>query len=224
MNRQVDAFIIAPTAGTEKQIIALQKRNVPFVLIDRYFPDLDTDNVRINNFEAAATAVRHLIENGRRRIAMMAYDTGLPHMQERKNGYKSALKSGGIRFRQEWLNEASYQNIIADTDQIMDKLLKPLQVDAFFFATNSLAVAGLKKITALGVKVPDQLAVISFDESDAFDFFYSPVTYVSQSVADIGKEAVKLVIDRIMDNGKSHSSIVVKAKLVVRKSSGGKKR
>ena len=74
----------------------------------------------------------------------------------------------------------------------------------------------------MGIKVPEELAVISFDESDAFDFFYSPVTYVSQSVADIGKEAVKLVIARIKDNSKKHAAIVIQAKLVIRKSCGSK--
>ena len=111
LNRQVDAFIIAPAAGTEKQIKALQKRNVPFVLIDRYFHDVEADSVRINNFEAAGSAVQHLIKNKRSRIAMMAYDTDLPHMQDRKEGYKAALKDNGHHvLKAAWLAQASYQH------------------------------------------------------------------------------------------------------------------
>jgi LacI family transcriptional regulator len=220
LNRQVDAFIIAPAAGTEQQVRALQLRNSAVVLIDRYFHGLDTDSVRINNFDAAKEAVRHLIKNKKRRIAMLAYDSDLPHMQDRKNGYKAALKQAGIRFKRSWLAGASYHNIEHDAGKAMEQWSNPLQVDAVFFATNSLAVAGLKKINDLGIRVPEELAVISFDESDAFDFFYSPVSYVSQSVPDIGKAAVRLVIDRIRDINKKPATAIIKAKLVIRQSCG----
>jgi LacI family transcriptional regulator len=221
INRQVDAFIIAPTANAEKQIEFLQKMNVPVVLIDRYFPGIDTDCVHINNFAAAYSAVEHLIKVGRRKIAIVTYDTTLPHMQDRKNGYKAAMKAHGVLFENEWVIKADYKNIHNDVSTGISNLLYPaVQIDALFFTTNSLAVEGLKKINEIGIKVPDQLAVISFDQSDAFDFFYSPVTYVSQSLLDVGKEAVKLVINRINDNKKETINIIVESKLVLRDSCG----
>jgi LacI family transcriptional regulator len=70
--------------------------------------------------------------------------------------------------------------------------------------------------------VPDELAIISFDESDAFDFFYSPVTYVSQSLGDIGVGAVKLVLNKLHNKGKKNSDVIVEAKLIVRESCGNK--
>ena len=219
--RLVDAFIIAPTAGTEEQIKNIIKR-VPVVLIDRFFPGLKVDCVHINNFNAANKAVNQLIKNNRRKIAMLAYDTLQSHMMDRKKGFKAALKEKHIRFKKEWLVEASYQNIEKDVAGKLKNLLRPLQIDALFFATNSLAVAGLKAINKLGIKVPAELAVISFDESDAFDFFYSPITYVSQSISDIGKEAVKLAINRLNGKAKKTADITIEAKLVVRESCGSK--
>src|SRR5690348_18192943 len=111
LNRQVDAFIIAPAENTELQIADLQKKNIPVVLIDRYFPNAKINSVHIDNFKAAYRAVEHLTINGRKKIAIVAYDTSLSHMQERKNGYKAALKNKGIRFRSEWLKNISYHNI-----------------------------------------------------------------------------------------------------------------
>jgi LacI family transcriptional regulator len=70
--------------------------------------------------------------------------------------------------------------------------------------------------------VPDDLAIISFDESDAFDFFYSPVTYVSQSLTDIGKEAIKLVINRLYNKSKKNADVIVEARVIVRESCGSK--
>jgi LacI family transcriptional regulator len=220
--RLVDAFIIAPAEGTENQIETIIKRGVPVVLVDRFFPNLKVDYVHINNFNASNKAVKQLIKNGRRKIGMLAYDTTQSHMQDRKQGYKAALKENNIRFKKEWLIEASYQNIEKDVGVKLKSLLKPLQVDALFFATNSLAVAGLKVINKMGIKVPDELAIISFDESDAFDFFYSPVSYVSQSLTDIGNEAVKLILNKLHTKSKNNSDIIVEAKLIVRESCGSK--
>lgn len=221
INRQVDAFIIAPTANAESEIKFLQKMNVPVVLIDRYFSGLDIDCVHINNFQAAFSAVGHLIKVGRRKIAIVTYNTTLPHMQERKKGYEEALKASGVLFKSEWVIKADYKNIHNDVSTGIHNLLYPeVQIDALFFTTNSLAVEGLKKINETGIKVPDELAVISFDQSDAFDLFYSPVTYVSQSLSDIGKEAVKLVINRINNNKKKQVNVIIESKLVLRDSCG----
>jgi LacI family transcriptional regulator len=223
LKRQVDAFIIAPAENTENQVKALQKTGLAVVLIDRYFPTIQVDCVHIDNFQAAYNAVEHLIHNGGRKIGMMAYGTSLPHMQERENGYKAALNANGIKFKKEWLREASFQNIEKDVANEMKKLLFPvLKVDAFFFATNTLAVEGLKVINRSGIKVPDDLAIISFDESDAFDFFYSPLSYVSQSLEDIGKGAVKLVVERLKDGAREYTNLIIKEKLVIRKSCGTK--
>jgi len=222
LKRQVDAFIIAPAANSGNQVKRLKEMNVPFVLIDRYFPDIKTDTVQINNFQAAFEAVEHLIKTGRRKIAMVSYDLNLPHLEERKNGYNEAHKVFNIPIKNNLFIKASYQKLSNDVADGLHKLLSPTpnKVDAVFFATNSLAVEGLKKINTLKIKVPDQVAIISFDESDAFDFFYSPVTYVRQSVADIGKEAVELAVSRINDSTKPFINIVVEAKLVIRESAG----
>lgn len=220
LNRQVDAFIIAPAQHTEDQIKKL-KSKVPVVLIDRYFPSIETDCVRIDNFQAAFNAVEHLIRNGRKKIAMLAYDIDLQHITERKNGYKAALKKYGIKFNPSWLMDATFENISKDVEREMKLLLHPRpKVDALFFATNTLAIAALKIINRLGIKVPDELAIVSFDESDAFDFFYSPLTYVSQSLSELGKGAVKLATERIGNREKECSSIVVQPKLILGKSSG----
>jgi LacI family transcriptional regulator len=222
-NRQVDAFIIAPAENTELQITELQKKNTPVVLIDRYFPKVKTDNVHIDNFRAAYRAVEHLAINGNKRIAMMGYDTSLSHIQERKNGYKAALKDKGIRFRSEWFKDISYHNIEKEVAIAVKELLALVpKINAIFFATNTLAVEGLKIIYKSGIRVPEDLAIIAFDESDAFDFFYSPLSYISQPLAEMGKKAVELAIEKIRNSDAKYATIIVKEKLVIRKSSGNK--
>lgn len=223
INRGVDAFIIAPSENTEQQIKHLQKQRIPVVLIDRYFPGIKSDHVVINNFQAAYNAADHLIKGGRDRIAMMAYDTKMEHMQERIRGYKAALEDNGIKFEESWLAKVSYQDLGSHVSSAIDGMTKPtLQVNGFFFATNSLAVESLKLLTLSGICIPDDLAVVSFDESDAFDLFYSPVSYVSQSLYDIGKGAIDLALSRIRGDSKGMQHLVIEARLVVRGSSSGK--
>lgn len=220
LNRQVDALIIAPAEHTELQMKALQKKQMPFVLIDRYFPDLTAGYVCIDNYQAAYEAVDHLVKSGNSRIAMLSYATGMAHINERERGYRAALKDNGISFRKQWLQQVPYKELGTGLEASLQKLLHSQpQVDALFFATNSLALPALKFITRLGLRVPDDLAIVSFDESDAFDLFYAPVSHVRQSLEQMGREAVKLVLENIDRTTRRQVQKVVEAKLVIRESS-----
>jgi LacI family transcriptional regulator len=220
LNRQVDGLIIAPAEQSEKQLQTLLNDHFPFVLIDRYFDGLVANTVHIDNYQSAYQAVEHLIKKGYRRIGMMAYETVLPHMQERIRGYLAALKANGIRAKRTWLQKAGYASLENDVQKGLREVLRGKDApDAFFFATNSLAVSGLKYIYREGIRVPEELGIISFDESDAFDFFYAPITYVRQSIEDIGKRALDLLMNQIKNpNGKKEQAIIA-TKLIVRKSS-----
>jgi LacI family transcriptional regulator len=220
LNRQVDGLIIAPAEQSEKQLQQLLEDKFPFVLIDRYFKGLNANSVHIDNYQSAYQAVEHLVGQGYRRIGMVAYDTRLTHMQERIRGYHAALKANGIRAKRAWLQLAGYSNL---EEEVRSGLVRALEEkerpDAFFFATNSLAVAGLKHIHQQGIRVPEELGIISFDESDAFDFFYAPVTYMRQSIEDIGRRALELLLNQMKHPGGKKEQVVIATKLVVRKSS-----
>lgn len=227
IKRQVDALIIAPAEKTEEQIRSLRRSGFPFVLIDRYFPDVDTNTVRINNFEAAYKAVTHLIGNGYKKITMVAYKTNLPHMADRKKGFVKALKDHGLKKGKLSLMESSYENIDQDIENIMKELLdrKKDRPDSFLFATNSLAIKGLKEISKRNLIIPDDLGVVSFDESEALDFFYSPITFIDQSTDRIAKEAVRILISQLEKQEKDPDAelvaehTIINAQLIVRKSS-----
>jgi len=222
LNRQVDALIMTPAIGSQRQIKDILKKKTPVILIDRYFENLKVDSVRVENYEAALTGVLHLINNGRRRIAMVTYRTGLLHFRDRKDGYKAALAHNNLPFNPKWVVEASYENLDQDIAAGLGQLLRTESLDAIFFANNTLAVAGLKTINSLGIKVPNDVAVVSFDESEAFDLFYSPVTYIRQPIEAIGKEAVRMAIDRIKGSTTETSMITIPATFIVRESSGTK--
>jgi len=221
LNRQVDGLIITPTEGSEEQINQLKVQKVPFVLIDRFFPEIEASHIAVNNYEAAYHAVSHLVKKGRKRIGMVAYKTSLHHISERKRGYKEALEAHHMTAGTTLLKSARYSHLKEDIKLSIDQLLSGRHpADAIFFATNSLAIEGLKYINSLGIRIPDQLAVITVDEGEALDLFYSPVTFVRQPILEMGKAAVRVLLEEIKDNKKEIEHICIDTALVVRKSCG----
>ncbi|NHF58587.1 LacI family transcriptional regulator [Flavobacteriaceae bacterium TP-CH-4] len=219
-SRQVDGFIIAPSEGSEDQIHALQQQGIPVVLIDRFFPNISTDYVIIDNYESSYRVVAELIRSGHRRIGMLAYTDGLYHMQERIRGYQTVLSDNQLVEAPEWLGKISYTNGKKEIEAAIDSMLagdKP--IDSIFFATNTLAIHGLKYLGKLNKKVPDDIAVVSFDEGEAFDFYYCPLTHVRQPLEEMGKAAVQSLSNRIKNPKIPQQAICLSAEVVVRKSS-----
>lgn len=225
LKRQVDGFIIAPAEHTEAQVEYLKQSKIPFVLIDRYFPSLVTNSVTTDNYASAYEATRHLLDNGYERIAMLAYNSGLIHMRERIRGYKAAIKG----FKQSKLHpivgEVGYNHLAEEVPEKMSAFFNQEHpVDAIFFATNTLSIHGLKYLNRVNKQVPADTAVVCFDEGDAFDFFYCPLTYVEQPLTQVAKEAVRILIDQVNSGTNEFKTLTLPSQLMVRSSSTRKKR
>lgn len=220
IHRQVDGLILSPPAGSEQEIASLGKLGIPFVLIDRCFPSLDTNYVLLDNYSASFEATRHLAETGRKRIGMVTYHTELFHLQERKRGYVEALKENGFPFKKEWLKEVDISN---NSDEIRNAIAGLLEadpsLDALFFGSNRIAAQGLKYLNGLPVTVPDDIAVVSFDETEELDLFYSAPTYVRQPLQEMGQKAIEILLHNIGSNNNEVMQVSMKAELVVRGSS-----
>lgn len=220
LKRQVDGLIIAPTVDSEPLVTQLQNQKIPFVLIDRYFPGIESNYISIDNHKAAYDAIVHLIKNGYKKISMVAYRMGLVHMQERERGYLDALKDHNLLETASLLREVNHSNIEEDVRSIIEEAVSKNSVDAIFFATNSLATHGLKSIIGLDLKVPEDLAIVTFDESEAFDFFYSPLTFIRQPGEQMAKDAVRILLQTLQQKTKGPEQVCIPSELVVRKSSG----
>lgn len=224
LNRQVDGLIITPVAGSQSQIEDLKSKGVPFVLMDRGFKDVETNVVVTDNHDAMYNAVKLLTKNGYGKIGMIAYDTSLTHMQDRIQGYKDALKDAGIRFQSKWLVSVPYKDYKKHVAEAITKLLgkKTNAPDALVFATNSISVQALKIIHAKKLIVPDDLGIISFDESDTFEFFYASITYIKQNLNEISSKAVQSLIKTINSTSQKVLKVVVPSAIVVGESSAKK--
>lgn len=220
IKRQVDGFIIVSCENSAEQVQELVNKRIPFVLLDRYFPAISTDFVSTNHYEAALEGGNHLIANGYRRIGMIAYESEMYHMHERIRGYQDALKAGQIPFRETWLKKVQFTNIEPEVKLAIDELLSAENpIDALIFATYGLAINGLKYINELRLKVPDDVAIVSFGQAEAFDLYYCPITYLKQPISLLGQTAVSLLVDKFNNVQEEPTQILMKAELVARESS-----
>jgi LacI family transcriptional regulator len=219
LNRQVDGLIISPPADSEEQILLLQKQHVPFILLDRYFPSIKTNYIALNNYAAAKTAVTELIRNGCKKIGIISYNTPLFHLQERRRGYLSALKGNGLPSKKSWIKEVDISNKKEEIEKAMEDLLhKGETIDGVLFGSNIIAGHALRYINSLSIKVPDDLAIVSFDETEALDLFYAPLTYIKQPLQEMGQLATRILLECIENNNKL-TQVDMEAKLIVRASS-----
>ena len=219
LDHQVDGLIIAPAENDETLIETLRKTRIPIVLIDRYFPDLKVSYVVVNNFDATFQGINYLIDQGYTKIGMIGFKTKLVHLKERKAGYKAALKKRGITFNKDWMREVLVDDPGSGEveNAIQDLLSLSEPVDAIFFASNKVSTAGLKYINTLSITVPGDLAILTFDESDATEIFYSRLSHIRQPLNEMGTQAVSILFESI-SNPKKIAQRVLLAELVIGKS------
>lgn len=221
---QVDGFIIAPPAGSENQILSLKRSKTPFVLIDRHFPDIETNYIVVDNVQASYDAVNHLVSKGCRKIACVTLNVHLNNMNQRVLGYKQALIDNNIQVNEDLIKMMPFSH---EKDDLVEavKQLEPgnrEKVDAVFFATSKLGIMGIETIHSMGLNIPDDIAVVSFDDPDAYKISQPPISAVAQPLKEIGFESVKLLLELMTHKRSQHDmrKVILKANFIPRKSSG----
>jgi len=217
MNKGVDCIILIPCEGAETTVKDLIEKNIPLVLLDRYIPGLNTNYVCLNNRQAAYDATSHLIEEGFRRIGMIGYGVRIQHMIDRIEGYRAAMEAHGLK-EAACVEYADHGSMQKSCDNAVRKMLER-NVDALIFATNTIAVECLYAIRKRGIIVPDQLGIVGFDGGNAFEFFYSPLTYIQQPLEIMAQKSVEILIEQLDSAGGFMQHVETEGILVKRASS-----
>lgn len=218
--RQVDGYIIAPPPGVEREIKELMDDNVPVILFDRYLPSLTTSTVIIDNFSGAYQAVKHLEENGYSNIAFITLESEQTQMQARLQGYIKAIEES---LHDPIIKKLPYKisHALEAETLVREFIEQHNKLDAILFATNYLAINGLKAIKELGLAIPDDIGVVGFDDNTHFHLFTPSITAIAQPVEEISDEVVKQLLDALSDEkeSKKRRTVILPVKLVVRNSS-----
>ena len=211
INKGVDGLIIVPCEGSERIIASLVYDNVPIVLFDRYFSDINVSYVALNNFNASYVLTKHLLEVGYNAPCMVAYDVDLIHMKERVRGYKKAMGDVG---KKNFINVVCLKQNAPrkSADRLLPKMVDA-GVDAFLFATNMISLACLYTIKDMGKGIVGKIGLAGFDGNPAFDFFNVPISYIRQPIDILAQKALEILIDS-MANGNTVQSVLAEGELV----------
>lgn len=200
-HRQMDGFLITPTPGMEEEVKRLKDEKKAIVLIDRYFPDLDTSFVTVDNYKGAYEATMYLVRKGYKKIGLVTTNSAQVQMQQRYEGYQRALIDQGQ-------GDDEHKVLKLDFDQGKDRSVARIanfvaeqNPDALFFTTNYLGVYGLESLRVSGKKVPGDMGMICFDDNDLFRLGTPSVTVVAQPIDLIGREAVTSLLHQLKNKG-----------------------
>jgi LacI family transcriptional regulator len=195
--RQVDGYIITPTPGMEQDIKELIADNKPVVLMDSYFPGLDVPHVLVNNYEGVMKGMAHLIEKGFRRIGFVTVDLNLVQMEERLKAYQDSMHKAELATDNLVLSLKYEEDKELGIHQVTSFIQNTADLEAVFFATNYLGLLGLESIHRLGLKLPDDLAMICFDDHDVFRLYPPGITCIRQPAEEIAKTALELLMHQL---------------------------
>jgi len=218
LQANVDGFIITPTEKLDKSIDQLLKMNRPVVLIDRYFPGQEVSHVVMDNYEGAFLATNFLIEKGRRKIALINNNSGMVQMQLREKGYVDALKKAGIYDEKLILHLDYHSSEEEKVEELISFFRNNKAIDGALFLTNYMGLAGLQAFQKMGLKLPEDLAIISYDDHYSFRLHSPAITVVEQPINTIAVKAVELLMDQMINDDAVVEKVVLKGNIIVRES------
>ncbi|UKJ06896.1 LacI family DNA-binding transcriptional regulator [Solitalea lacus] len=217
--RQIDGYLITPALGMENAINDLINHKKPVVFVDSNLPDFSVPYVAVDNFSGVQMGMNHLIEKGRKNIGFVTIDIELEHMQQRTKAYINTLKENQIELREELILQLPYDyNKEGALTMIQNWIGNLTDLDAIFFATNYLGIIGLESILNLGLRIPQDIAMICFDDHDLFRLYPPGITCIQQPVEDIAKTATNILMEMIESTNYSSTAIQKRLplKLIIR--------
>jgi LacI family transcriptional regulator len=217
LERRVDGLLLCPTAETTPLVRDMAVEGRPLVFLDRTLPGLDVPTVRADGAAAIADLVGHLRALGHRRVALISGPGLLSTGRERTEAFTAAMRARGLPVRPEYLEAGDFQAASgrAGAARLLD-LPEPPEV--IFAGDNLMALGALDEIRARGLRIPGDVALACYDDLPWFTHLDPPVTAIAQPVQELGRRAVRALVDRIED--RPVASVVLPAHLVIRRSCG----
>lgn len=223
--RRVDGMIIIPSSpGVNFIYYQRLQKEVPLIFVDRYFPQIDSDRVTTDNVKGAYIATEHLIKLGHKRIVFLSGpEAPCTSIYDRIDGYHKALDEYNIQFRKiiETMKDINKQKECA-YKAMKSFLRNGSEISAIFAVNDNVAIGALRAIWEMGLRVPDDIAVVGYDDDEMDSFLPIPLTSIAQQKAMMGRHAVTLLLERIYRGRIISQHICLKPQLVIRSSCGAR--
>lgn len=215
----IAGLVVVPAPNTDPTTLRnLQKQGIPIVLLDRKLAGVDADYIGSDNTQGAYEATMHLIDWGYRRIATIAGSQLVSTGVERLTGYRMAMTEADIPIEPEYIQYGNF-----DEDDSYQALKTLVELDnppeALFVSNDAMTIAILHAVRDLGIHVPDDLAIISFDEIPLAELLTPSLSTVEQATEALGQEALRLLFDRMKNRDRATRIVRIPTKLNIRESS-----
>ncbi len=216
--KRVDGILITPVQTGREHISKLMRLQIPFVLLNRHSNTIETDYIINDNAHGAKLAINRLLEIGRRRIVYIAGPASVSSVQERLEGCRMAMRQGNVSLRNLHIEHTNLK--LQDGYDVMIRILRSASLPLGVFTYDDLlAIGAMKAIGEAGFKIPDDVALVGYDDIDFAEFLEVPLTTVRQQRYRIGEMGAKLLVDRM--GGKTsrrYKHVVLRPDLIIRKS------
>jgi len=219
LSSKVDGFIIMTRTVDESKLAGLHRQGIPFVLLGRRCDAFDCDSVMVDNRAGAYNAVLHLLGHGHRRIGFVGGPEDSHAHQERFEGYQQVMQNAGLKIEPELITSGNflYEGGRMATQQLLSLAHPPT---AIFAANDEMALGVIDAAKQLGVKLPEQLAVIGFDDIQTAAYSEPSLTTIRQPMKRLGEVAANLLLYRLKERAAPIRHEVFSSELIVRRSCG----
>lgn len=219
LQKQVDGLLLVPRHGSLALIERIRQQRVPVVVLDRRLDGIPVDIVRGDSEGGAYRLARLLVENGHRRIALLGGPADVPTAADRAAGFRRALgEAGCLPEGQVLFGEYSYASGRAMAQQVLALSPRPT---ALFAGNNLIATGALHAVRAAGLRVPEQISIVCFDDFPSELLVEPFFTTAMQPAYELGRQAAQLLLDRLAELLPAQPrEIVLPVEVITRRSSG----
>ncbi len=200
-SRSIDGLLISLSAETRdvQHLKAVHEKGLPIVCFDRIAEDINTHKIMANNFKGAYDATKHLIDSGFTKIAHLANVDHLSITKERLKGFEKAMDDHHLPIPPHFIQHCPHGGSIeTEIKEALDAFFstdeKP---EAIFTAGGKLTTGCLRLLKARGIRVPEDIAIVGFSNSELFDLFNPPITIVRQPAFEMGQIATEKLLEII---------------------------
>ena len=214
-----NGVLLPPLFRNGTLALDLKQLSIPLVCFDRRVPGDPIDTVVVDNRRGARLMTEHLLDLGHERIGLICGPSSLSTSTERAEGYRAALREAGVMIDEDLIametprREAGYTRAL----QLLDLDHPP---SALFAGNNQLALGVLEAVYERGLHIPDDVAVVGFDDAPWTKLLQSPLTTVRQPAYEIGRRAAELLFERMKQPDRSPALVTLQPELIIRQSCG----
>lgn len=219
--QRVRGVLVTPADITGRTLRSFDRTGIPYVLVDRVVDSARSCSVSVDDVTGGSLAVRHLVDNGHTALAYVSGPAHLAQVHDRYRGALAAMREAGLPEHALAVLETPSLDVASGRDAGSRLLGLPRRPTAVFCANDLLALGVLQAMFAAGVRVPEQVALVGYDDIEFAAGAAVPLTSVRQPAFRIGQRAAELLLEETSNIGgeHTHQRVVYEPELVVRRSS-----